>query len=331
MHALPDEYQMRPGRLDDIPELIALESAYTTAHFGRSLRTEGELRTEWKTPHFDPARDSRVIIDPDGAICGWVEVYDFDPHVILPSRQRMAPTAPEAAATCLLAWSIERARRSVELAPPNTRVAFTQSAFDVDRAANQRLIDAGLSPVRVFLRMQIEMESIPEAPVWPDGITVRTFVKGQDDIPAVEAMREAFADHWGHVETPLEDDIADWKQWIYEDEDFDIDLWFLAEDAGKIVGFCQCYPVGGDDPRIGLVDELGVLRSHRGRGLATALLRHAFGAFFARDKTIVELGVDAQSLTGATRLYEKVGMQTVRQTNVYELELRPGEEISNRG
>jgi mycothiol synthase len=116
---------------------------------------------------------------------------------------------------------------------------------------------------------------------------------------------------------------------IHEDEDFDTDLWFLAIDDA-IVGFCQCYPVAGDDPKVGLIDELGVLRSHRGRGLATALLRHAFSQFFERGKTIVELGVDAESLTRATRLYEKVGMRVVRQSNVYELELRPGKDLARR-
>jgi len=43
----------------------------------------------------------------------------------------------------------------------------------------------------------------------------------------------------------------------------------------------------------------------------------------------VGLGVDAQSLTGATRLYEKAGMHSdpARQLVLYEKELRPGIEI----
>jgi len=42
----------------------------------------------------------------------------------------------------------------------------------------------------------------------------------------------------------------------------------------------------------------------------------------------VELGVDAQSLTGALRLYEKVGMHIHKQGDMYEKELRPGREIA---
>ena len=39
------------------------------------------------------------------------------------------------------------------------------------------------------------------------------------------------------------------------------------------------------------------------------------------------LGVDAQSLTGATRPYESVGMSTYRIMDDYEKELRPGREL----
>jgi len=329
---LPDGYRMRPGTTDDIPSLAALDAAYSTRLFGRALLTEGEIRTEWKAPHFDPETDARVVLDPDGRIVAWAEVYDYEPHVRIPSRLRVHPdSVPDAVAEQLVAWCIDRARDAIGEAPANARVVVTQSAFESDAAASARLRAAGMTPTRTFLRMQIEMDAPPEPPAWPDGIAIRTFAPGRDDVPAVEAMREVFRDHWGFVETPLEDDLEEWRQWIYEDEDFDTDLWFLATADEEIVGFCQCYPVGGDDPRVGLVDELGVVRAHRGRGLATALLRHAFAALYQRGKTIVELGVDAESLTGATRLYEKAGMTLVRRNNVYELELRPGVDPATRG
>ena len=54
---------------------------------------------------------------------------------------------------------------------------------------------------------------------------------------------------------------------------------------------------------------LGVRRAYRGRGLARALLLHTYGVFFARGERRVSLGVDASSPTGATKLYESVGMR----------------------
>ena len=55
-----------------------------------------------------------------------------------------------------------------------------------------------------------------------------------------------------------------------------------------------------------------------------ALLLHAFEEFRRRGKTSVGLGVDASSLTGATKLYEKAGMHVDERVDIYEKELRPG-------
>jgi hypothetical protein len=40
------------------------------------------------------------------------------------------------------------------------------------------------------------------------------------------------------------------------------------------------------------------------------------------------LGVDAENLTGALRLYEKAGMHVHLVFDIFEKELRPGREIS---
>jgi ribosomal protein S18 acetylase RimI-like enzyme len=44
----------------------------------------------------------------------------------------------------------------------------------------------------------------------------------------------------------------------------------------------------------------------------------------------VELGVDAQNLTGATHLYEKAGMQVKSRQIYYEKVLRPGFDLSTQ-
>jgi ribosomal protein S18 acetylase RimI-like enzyme len=81
---------------------------------------------------------------------------------------------------------------------------------------------------------------------------------------------------------------------------------------------------------MGYVMSLGVRRSWRRKGVALALLHHTFGEFRSRGKTKVALDVDAHSLTGATRLYEKAGMHMQRQSVVYEKELRPGIDLSTQ-
>ena len=69
---------------------------------------------------------------------------------------------------------------------------------------------------------------------------------------------------------------------------------------------------------------LGVRRPYRRRGLGEALLRAAFGFLFARGMRRVILHVDSESLTGATRLYQRAGMQVVGVDTQHAMELRSG-------
>jgi ribosomal protein S18 acetylase RimI-like enzyme len=75
------------------------------------------------------------------------------------------------------------------------------------------------------------------------------------------------------------------------------------------------------------VNALGVRRPWRKHGLGLALLTHSFGEFFRRGEQIVGLGVDAENQTGATRLYQRAGMQVASEYVVYLKELRPGRDI----
>jgi len=112
--------------------------------------------------------------------------------------------------------------------------------------------------------------------------------------------------------------------------DFDPTLWLLAMDGDQIAGISLNAAQADDDPDVGWVSSLGVLRPYRRKGLGLALLQHSFAEFYRRGKRKVGLGVDAYSLTGATRLYERAGMHVARQFSTFEKELRPGHELSTQ-
>ena len=115
---------------------------------------------------------------------------------------------------------------------------------------------------------------------------------------------------------------------MLENEGFDPTLLFLAMDDDEIAGFNICRAAAYDDLEVGWVGTLGVRRPWRKRGIGLALLRHSFSEFYRRGKRKVGLGVDAQNLTGALRLYEQAGMHIHRAFDQYEKELRAGMEIS---
>lgn len=120
--------------------------------------------------------------------------------------------------------------------------------------------------------------------------------------------------------------IEVFEQWFLKSPGFDPTLWFIPFENGQIVGTALCEYRG----ELGWVGSLSVRRPWRRKGVALALLRHVFGDFYHRGTRKVGLDVDAQSLTGATRLYEKAGMHIVYQENQYQKELRPGVELSTQ-
>jgi ribosomal protein S18 acetylase RimI-like enzyme len=71
----------------------------------------------------------------------------------------------------------------------------------------------------------------------------------------------------------------------------------------------------------GWIDVVGVRRAWRGRGIAKALLRRTFEGFASLGVTRVLLNVDAESPTGATRLYESLGMHVRRRFDLFEKHL----------
>ena len=146
----------------------------------------------------------------------------------------------------------------------------------------------------------------------------------------VRAHKEAFSDHWGFPDTPLEDYIGRW-QTVVDDANFDPSCWFLAMDGDELAGFSLCWPVMAESPDMGLVDDLGVRRPWRRRGLGLTLLKHSFRELYQKGKRKVRLGVDSSSLTNATALYQRAGMRVITETAVYRKILRPGVDLHTQG
>ena len=108
-------------------------------------------------------------------------------------------------------------------------------------------------------------------------------------------------------------------RWVEENTsapNYDPTLWLLARDGGMPVGALIANV--GDD--VGWVDWLAVLGSHRGRGIGGALLRRSFAMIGARGLKRVRVNVDAENITGATGVYERVGMRVVNRWDLWERE-----------
>lgn len=71
----------------------------------------------------------------------------------------------------------------------------------------------------------------------------------------------------------------------------------------------------------GWVQQVGVRRPWRGRGIGLALLHTVFGELYKLAVPHVGLEVDAQNPSGALRLYERAGMHVQERFTEFRKEL----------
>ncbi|MFI6528829.1 mycothiol synthase [Streptomyces uncialis] len=149
-------------------------------------------------------------------------------------------------------------------------------------------------------------------PVWPEGVTVRTFVPGQDDTAWLAVNAAAFAHHpeqGSLTQRDLDDRKA--EPW------FDPAGFFLAERDGELVGFhwTKVHAAEG----LGEVYVVGVRPGAQGGGLGKALttvgLRHLAGT----GASTAMLYVDADNVP-AVRVYERLGFLTHETDLMYRTE-----------
>lgn len=324
--------KIRPFTLEDAEAVVDLFNAHSRSQFGENDSELDEMLVDWTTPGLDLAESTRVVESESGEIIGYAELWDISkPHV---TKYAWAVLHPELwdgdIFNAMLRWVEKNARSRIALAPENTRVVIKHNLASVDTKRKQALEAYGYEHVRIFLRMVIDLEQAPSAPIIPAGLQIIPIDIDTELEKAVVALEDGFSDHWGHVARPIEVQLAEWRHYIENDKDFDPSLWFLAKDGDEIAGVCRCSKKTVEDPDMGWVNQLCVRKAWRRQGLGMALLKHAFGEFHRRGKERAGLGVDSTSLTNATHLYEKAGMQVNRQYDTYEFELRKGKDLSTK-
>jgi mycothiol synthase len=333
MGNLPDGFRMRPARTDDLQTIIELLNTGSKQLFGKERFKANDFKTDWSTPHFDLERDTQVVETQDGRLVGYYDIFDLnEPHVRVYGWGQVHPDAGKDIGRALLSWVEQRARQAILLSPAEARVVLVVHAPTIDHVAEDLCLEAGYHLARYYLRMVIDLNAPIPQPEWPEGINLRTFVMGEDDCRVVQAVRDSFSDHYGHVEKPFDAELEEFRHYYQTKDDFDPSLYFLAMDGEEVAAISLCQPTTDDDPEMGWVHQLGVRRPWRRQGLALALLRHSFREFHHRGRLRAGLGVDALSLTGANHLYTKAGMcpEPLWQISGFEKELRPGIELSTQ-
>ena len=286
-----------PEDLDAVLELLRTDEEHL---IGRRSRIGRPDLLQWLS-RVDLDADT-WLLEEEGRLvaCGWAQVHDDLGWAI-------GVVHPEAKGRGIGRRLVERSEQRLRERGA-TRVH--QVAFAGDTRSPPLFAAHGYREVRRFYEMTIELDGPPPDPVLPDGFTIETF----DEAALPEfyaALDESFGDHWEHHSTPLEE----WWEERRNAPDFDPTMWFLIRDGAEVAAVVRNEPNRREG---GMVAALGVRRPWRGRGLGRALLLRTFGEFQRRGVNRVTLGVDSENPTGATQLYESVGMQVELEEAVFE-------------
>jgi len=329
--SLPDGFTVRGARLEDVEPALKLFNSWSQSVIQENEITDVQaIRNEWMSPGFDPDGDIRLVFALSGEMVGYIEVWTIAKPPVHPwIWGRVHPDYESLGiGTWMLKWGEERAMRALKNVPDGLRFAPRVGIYSNADKSKKLFEDMGYGYIRSSYRMRIDMDGPVPEPVWPEGITLRTYHPQTDAEAVYRAEIESFRDHFGFVEEPFEEGFKRFRHFMIDYEGFDPTLWFLAMDGEEIAGISLCRPKSYDDPDLGWVGTLGVRRNWRKRGIGLALLRHSFNELYRRGKRKVGLGVDAENLTGALHLYENAGMHVHNAFDLYEKELRSGIEIS---
>lgn len=326
-------HTIRAARRDDLAGVVALFRACDEAEFGRPDTDDADVLAEWDATGFVLEDDARVAVEPARAATGSARAsgtgggehlvgyaHTFEKYIdvqVHPEcngrgvgtllREFAERRALEQAATA----KAPDGRESAGAEPAEVKV--WQAPRRTNGTAHRLLEAAGYARGHHYAEMEIELGAEGPEPVWPEGVTVRTFEVGRD-APACHALQNLA---WAQYKTYEPLSFERWADLIRE-PDFDPSLWFLAEHGGKLAGMCLCREYEDQ----AWVTSLGVDPGQRGRGLGEALLRHAFARLRARGIMRVGLSVSSRTTRSAWRIYERVGMHDAGGWVAFEKVLR---------
>lgn len=278
------------------------------------------MRSELSAPRVDRDRDIGLWEDADGRLCGFASISIPEPSDRLDGFLwfKVHPEARNAGLESeIIGWGEKRIREAGQ--EQNLPVQLRMGSMVPERAA--LLEQHGYTIARYFYRMARPLDlPIPE-PQFPEGFTLSHLCSEDQAEAWVACFNQSFIDHYNHHPMSVEER----KHWMHEDHYLaEHDLIGLAPD-GTIAGMCWCSINPDDNARLGRdegwINILGTRRGFRRIGLGRAMLLAGLQRLKADGMAIAKLGVDADSPTGATRLYETAGFQVDRTTTAYIKEL----------
>ncbi len=306
----------------DYGALVALRHATSRFDGLDWLPSVEDLRTEHEhIAGFDPRLDV-LVAEIDGSMCAATETHARirdgrgSHHLdgwVAPRWRR------QGLGRALLHWAEQRAA-TVAIVDGPAGPHDLETWIDVTQAGAVALFEsAGYQVVRHGLRMIRDLAEPIEMRPLPAGLEIRP-VAVADHRRIWDGDTEAFRDHWNSAERTE----ADYEGW-FATPGLDTSLWRVAWAGDEVAGGVMTSIWPEENALLGVqrgwLEHVSVRRPWRRRGLASALMTEAILGLRAAGMREAALGVDAQNVTGAVGVYERLGFRPVRTTVKYRREL----------
>jgi mycothiol synthase len=315
----------RPAQPDDAVALNRLLLDIESTDHRGWVDTLEDRQNDFKDPDTNAATDSLLAITPQGIVAAMAWVFTPPPTSTEHLSFLWGEVHPEfrrhGLGSFIINWMEARGRQILADRPNDLPHIFRTNTPDNLPDRVSLLEKNGYHVVRVFYRMRRDLaEPIPE---WTLPASVRMIPWRLDlEDQAMDAFNASFSDHWGFI--PIQQD--QWNLWLVKHADFRPNLSFLTlapdeSGAERVIGFSinQVHEAANQAEGItqGWVRDLGVIRAYRRQGVATALLCASMQAFKDAGMQYAGLGVDSENLTGALRIYERVGFKVTQHSLAY--------------
>lgn len=301
-HELPQGYTWRVPTTDDAQSVTDLIVAIDVDELGEPLFDLQDLRADWTRKNFDLESDAWLVVAPDGSPAGYADMHFAGGLTRLNNGSGVHPAYKNRG---IEDWILEMAEGWARGRVTNQPIVLRHVVNAHVSEKMQRMARWGYQPVRHAWLMRIMFDQPPPAPIVPEGIVLRAFERGRDEQAAHATIQETFRDLWQHQDVPYDE----WANFVFRNEYWSPELSYLAYEGDEIAAAAIVYLY----PNEGWVQQFGVRRPWRKRGLGLALLHTIFGEMYTRGLPCAGLEVDAQNPSGALRLYERAGMRVKHQ------------------
>ena len=305
---------------EDLPGMLRVYSAAHEADGVEEITTLDQLRLNYATLiNCDPERDM-ILAEVDGELVAYARVFWNDLVEGGRSYENFGFVHPDWRRRGIGgAMHRHNEARLREIAAGHAGVSpmwFGSEGADADPGNTALLLGDGYTAARYFYEMVAPTLDRIQAPPLPEGLEVRPVTRDQYRTIWLAAA-EAFRDHWGQAEWQE----ADWERFDADPDFADPRFWRIGWAGDEVAGVVITTVPEEENQRHGrarvYVAWVAVRRPWRRRGLARALLAGSLVGAREAGFTSASLGVDTDSPTGATALYESLGFEPDKTFTAY--------------